>query len=102
MVIMQSRLRSRGIQGHRAPLRNLRRTVTILCKSSQDNTSPSPADSDCLKTVFRVVSATALVYTMMGVGSARAMERAWKPRRHYRRMGEVIADDWADEAVMVS
>ncbi|KAG1675122.1 hypothetical protein FOA52_003345 [Chlamydomonas sp. UWO 241] len=30
---------------------------------------------------------------------AAAEERAWKPRRHFRRMGERIGDDWAEQAV---
>ena len=102
MVIMQSRLRYRGIQGHQAAERSLRRTAPILSKSCKDNANPSPVDPDCFKTICRVVSTTALVYTLVGVGSSKAMERAWKPRRHYRRMGEVIADDWADQAVLVS
>lgn len=33
--------------------------------------------------------------------AAHAEERAWKPRRHHRRMGETIADDWASQAVEV-
>lgn len=33
--------------------------------------------------------------------AAHAEERVWKPRRHHRRMGETIADDWASQAVEV-
>ncbi len=50
----------------------------------------------------RALAATTIVYTVLGAAkSARAHEAVWRPRRHHRRMGERIADDWAQQAVDV-
>ena len=69
------------------------------------DTGPASAqriDSQGMKSMCKVLSTTAVVYTLMGgLSAARAEERDWKPRRHYRRMHERIYDDWADQAVLV-
>ena len=56
-----------------------------------------------LARIAQVACVTTAMFTMVaGVQPARAEERVWKPRRHYRRMGERISDTWAEEAVEVS
>ncbi|GLC33970.1 hypothetical protein PLESTM_000139300 [Pleodorina starrii] len=48
----------------------------------------------------KLLAATAVVYHIAFSGSAaRAEDRPWKPRRHYRRMGERFTSTWAEEIV---
>lgn len=52
----------------------------------------------------QALAATTAVYALMAAGAvapAAADDRAWRPRRHYRRMDQHVSDAWAEELVQV-
>ncbi len=67
---------------------------------------PSAGDNSdrdaLLSSAARLAISSALVYQLaFSCGAARAEDRPWKPRRHYRRMDERYADTWAEDLVEV-
>ena len=73
-----------------------------------DSAEPWPASPlsqtqiDHLGKASKVLAATVVVYHLaFSSSTARAEDRPWKPRRHYRRIGERFTDTWAEELVEV-
>jgi hypothetical protein len=51
----------------------------------------------------RFIQASIIASTfLVGATEVHAEERAWMPRRHFRRLGEHISPDWAEETAEVS
>jgi hypothetical protein len=74
--------------------------------SRQPRQGSHEAPSEAMQLDFRRIAQVAAIVPIMctivvGVQPANAAERVWKPRRHYRRMGETILDTWAEDAVAV-
>lgn len=66
--------------------------------------SPSRAglDAAAANGLCRTLAATAVVYQLAyGMNAARAEDRPWKPRRHFRHMDERLPNAWAEELAEV-
>jgi hypothetical protein len=94
----------RGTIQPRLPLRRTSCCVAVVLRHS------SPGDEQVCdwRPVGRAVAALACSYALLGAIASPAQAssfsteyREWKPRRHHRRLDELISDSWAQDIAEV-
>lgn len=116
MVLLKHSLLPKGLRGSQAPGPKMCTPShvasydrCVITRSADGEASPSGKDSApngldaaVLGRVVKTVAATAVLYQFAyGMQAAKAEDRAWHPRRHFRRMDERFTSTWAEDLAEV-